>query len=128
MGSNSAFSRNILSKSHLVKKSVILSLCFFICFVVITLSLLYRSSEHKLTTQSDHIISYASQFLNELTTTMSQLIPLSARVVSKPVRHSTIGLHLLMVSEHFYWLRTVSLIVLQQQAICTSLAVRYILK
>ncbi|CNG25869.1 cyclic di-GMP phosphodiesterase [Yersinia intermedia] len=79
MGSNSAFSRNILSKRHLVKKSVILSLCFFICFVVITLSLLYRSSEHKLTTQSDHIISYASQFLNELTTTMSQLIPLSAK-------------------------------------------------
>ncbi|CQD42117.1 cyclic di-GMP phosphodiesterase [Yersinia mollaretii] len=77
MGSSSAFSRNILSRRHLVKKSVILALCFFICFVIITLSLLYRSSERKLTTQSDHIISYSSQFLNELTTTMSQLIPLS---------------------------------------------------
>lgn len=79
MGSNSAFSRNILSRRHLVKKSVILALCFFIFFVVITLSLLYRSSERKLTTQSDHIIAYSSQFLNELTTTMSQLIPLSAK-------------------------------------------------
>ncbi|MDA5544716.1 cyclic di-GMP phosphodiesterase [Yersinia rochesterensis] len=79
MGSNSAFSRNILSRRYLVKKSVILALCFFIFFVVITLSLLYRSSESKLTTQSDHIISYSSQFLNELTTTMSQLIPLSAK-------------------------------------------------
>lgn len=79
MGSNSAFSRNILSRRHLVKKSVILALCFFICFVVITLSLLYRSSERKLTTQSEHIISYSSQFLNELTTTMSQLIPQSTK-------------------------------------------------
>ncbi|CNK00404.1 cyclic di-GMP phosphodiesterase [Yersinia vastinensis] len=79
MSSNSAFSRNILSRRHLVKKSVILALCFFICFVIITLSLLYRSSERKLTTQSDHIISYSSQFLNELTTTMSQLIPLSTK-------------------------------------------------
>lgn len=42
MGSNSAFSRNILSRRHLVKKSVILALCFFILFAVITLSLLYR--------------------------------------------------------------------------------------
>mgnify|MGYP003601866618 CR=1 FL=1 len=79
MGSNSAFSRNILSRRHLVKKSVIIALCFFICFVIITLSLLYRSSERKLTTQSDHIISYSSQFLNELTTFISQLIPLSAK-------------------------------------------------
>lgn len=79
MGSSSAFSRNILSRRHLVKKSVILALCFFICFVIITLSLLYRSSERKLTTQSDHIIAYSSQFLNELTTTMSQLIPLSTK-------------------------------------------------
>lgn len=51
MGSNSAFSRNILSRRHLVKKSVILALCFFILFAVITLSLLYRSSERKLTLQ-----------------------------------------------------------------------------
>lgn len=79
MSSNSAFSRNILSRRHLVKKSVIIALCFFIFFVVITLSLLYRSSERKLTLQSDHIISYSSQFLSELTTTMSQLIPLSAK-------------------------------------------------
>ncbi|CRY16076.1 cyclic di-GMP phosphodiesterase [Yersinia enterocolitica] len=79
MGSNSAFSRNILSRRHLVKKSVILALCFFILFAVITLSLLYRSSERKLTLQSDHIISYSSQFLSELTTSMSQLIPLSAK-------------------------------------------------
>ncbi|CNJ52011.1 cyclic di-GMP phosphodiesterase [Yersinia aldovae] len=79
MGSNGAFSCNILSRRHLVKKSVILALSFFIFFVIITLSLLYRSSEHKLTKQSDHIISYSSQFLNELTTTMSQLIPLSGK-------------------------------------------------
>lgn len=79
MGSNSAFSRNILSRRHLVKKSILLALCFFICFVVITLSLLYRSSENKLTTQSGNIITYASHFLNEITTTMSQLIPLSTQ-------------------------------------------------
>ncbi|CNH93744.1 cyclic di-GMP phosphodiesterase [Yersinia pekkanenii] len=79
MGSNSAFSRNILSKRHQVKNSVIFALCFFIFFVIITLSLLYRSSEHKLTAQSDHIIAYSSQFLNGLTTTMSQLIPLSRK-------------------------------------------------
>ncbi|CQI97357.1 cyclic di-GMP phosphodiesterase [Yersinia frederiksenii] len=79
MGSSSAFSRIILSRRHLVKKSVIFALGFFLCFVIITLLLLYRSSERKLTTQSDHIISYSTQFLNELTTTMSQLIPLSAK-------------------------------------------------
>ncbi|EOI6467800.1 cyclic di-GMP phosphodiesterase [Yersinia enterocolitica] len=43
------------------------------------MSLLYRSSERKLTLQSDHIIAYSSQFLSELTTSMSQLIPLSAK-------------------------------------------------
>jgi hypothetical protein len=79
MGSNGAFSRNTLSRRHLVKKSVILALSFFIFFVIITLSLLYRSGEHKLTKKSNHIISYSSKFLNELTTTMSQLIPLSTK-------------------------------------------------
>ncbi|CNE22981.1 rtn protein [Yersinia rohdei] len=79
MDSNSAFSRNILSRRNLIKKSVTLALGFFICFVIITLSLLYRSSERKLTTQSEHIVAYSSQYLNELTTTMSQLIPLSSK-------------------------------------------------
>ncbi|ENA1728130.1 cyclic di-GMP phosphodiesterase [Yersinia ruckeri] len=77
MGSNTAFFRNIVSAHRLMKKSAIISLIFFVFFVTITLLLLYRSSEQRLSAQSERIISYASQFLNELTTDMSQLIPLT---------------------------------------------------
>ncbi|MGG7668336.1 cyclic di-GMP phosphodiesterase [Yersinia sp. J1] len=79
MGSKNAFFRNIVSPRRLIKKSATISLIFFICFVTVTLSFLYRNSEKRLSAQSEQIVAYSSHFLNDLTTTMSQLIPLTEK-------------------------------------------------
>lgn len=93
-----------------------------------TLSLLYRSSENKLTTQSGNIITYASHFLNEITTTMSQLIPLSTQSCEQasPTLHYraafTNGVRA------FYWSEKVLLIAPLQRVKCKRQSVQSILK